>query len=218
MGKVEARKQQGLYAEALAELARIYTYALTGEEMASYYTQRALCGYLAGEYDLSLTTTEEARFYLTDPEALSLLTLIEALSAGEKGDWERSERAAMTWLESQPDGENRKEELAALYDSAPKMRNPMTAWALNFIPGLGYFYAGEFGKGAISMLVSGALATFAVSEMVVGEWLSGWIVGCGSLSTPYIVGQERAKMLTNERNTRLLATHNDLIRKLLLEE
>lgn len=216
MGKVEARKQQELYGEALAELSRIYTYALGDEELTTYYTQRALCGYLAGEYDLSLTTTEEARFYITDPEALSLLTLIEALSAGEKGEWERSERAAMQWLESQPDSEERKRQLAKLYDSSPKMRNPMVAWALNFIPGLGYFYAGEFGRGAISMLVSGALATFAVGEMVAGEWLSGWIVGCGSLSTPYLVGQERARMLTEQRNTRLLATHNDLLRNILL--
>ena len=49
MGKVEVRKQQGLYDEALGELARIYTYALDPEGLATYYTQRALCGYLAGE-------------------------------------------------------------------------------------------------------------------------------------------------------------------------
>lgn len=218
MGKVEARKQQGLYDEALAELSRIYTYALGSEEMVTYYTQRALCGYLAGEYDLSLTTTEEARFYITDPEALSLLSLIEALSAGEKGEWERSERAAMTWLEDQPNGTERKAQLAELYASAPKMRNPMVAWYLSLIPGVGQFYSGEVGKGLISLLINGALGTFAVTEALAGQWLSGWIVGCGSLGTSYFVGQERAKMLTEERNSRLLATHNDLIRKLLLEE
>lgn len=216
MGKVEARKQQELYEEALGELARIYTYALDGKGLATYYTQRALCGYLAGEYDLSLATSEEARFYLTDPEALSFLSLLEALSAGEKGEWERSEKAAMAWLDSQPDGEAHKAQLHELYASAPKMRNPMVAWWLSLIPGIGQFYAGEVGKGLISLLVNGALGTFAVTEALAGEWLSGWIVGCGSLGTSYFVGQERARMLTEERNARLLRTHNDLLRKVLL--
>lgn len=217
MGKVEVRKQQGLYDEALGELARIYTYALDPEGLASYYTQRALCGYLAGEYDLSLATTEEARFYLTEADDLAWISLLEALSAGEKGEWERSERAAMAWLASQPDGEAHKAQLHEFYTSAPKMRNPMVAWYLSLIPGVGQFYAGEVGKGVISLLVNGALGTFAVTEAIAGQWLSGWIVGCGSLSTSYFVGQERARMLTEERNTRLLRTHNDKLRTLLLD-
>ena len=32
--KAAVRKQQGLYGEALAELGRIYTYALMGDELA----------------------------------------------------------------------------------------------------------------------------------------------------------------------------------------
>ena len=217
MGKAEVRKQQGLYDEALGELARIYTYALDGEGLATYYTQRALCGHLAGNNDLALATCEEARFYITASEDLAWLSLIEALSAGEKGEWERSERAAMAWLESQPDSEDHKAQLRELYASAPKMRNPMVAWYLSLIPGVGQFYAGEVGKGLISLLVNGALGTFAVTEALAGQWLSGWIVGCGSLGTSYFVGQERAKMLTEERNIRLLRTHNDKLRTLLLD-
>jgi hypothetical protein len=37
--KAAVRKQQGLYGEALAELGRIYTYALMGDELADYYAQ-----------------------------------------------------------------------------------------------------------------------------------------------------------------------------------
>ena len=217
MGKAEVRKQQGLYGEALGELARIYTYALDPEGLTRYYTQRALCGYLAGEYDLALATAEEARFYVTTPNELSFFHLLEALSAGEKGEWKRSERAAMAWLESLPNGEADKAQLRKLYASAPKMRNPNAASFLSLIPGLGQFYAGEYLSGAISLLINGALGTFAVSEFLVSHWLSGWVVGCGSLSTSYFVGIERAKVLTEERNNRLLRTHNDKLRAVLLD-
>ena len=67
-------------------------------------------------------------------------------------------------------------------------------------------------------MVNGALGGFAVSEFIAGQWLSGWIVGCGAMSTPYMLGQERARILTERRNTRLLRTHNDLLRNLLLAE
>ena len=217
MGKVEVRKQQGLYDEALGELTRIYTYALTPEELTRYYTQRALCGYLAGEYDLSLATTDEARFYVTTPDDLSFFLLLEALAAGEKGEWQRSESAAMAWLESVPDGQHHKAQLRELYASAPKMRNPKVAWFLSLIPGVGQFYAGDYLSGTISLLINGAIGTFAVTEALAGQWLSGWIVGCGSLSTSYLMGLERAKMLTEERNNLRLRTHNDKLRALLLD-
>ena len=54
MQKVEVRKQQGLWSDAVVELGRVRTFALTDEELADYYYQRALCGYLAAEFEGSL--------------------------------------------------------------------------------------------------------------------------------------------------------------------
>lgn len=213
LAKCEVRKQQGLYKEALAELSRVYTYALGGEQTTEYYTQRALCGYLAGEFDTALATIDEAAFYIPRSE---LLILVEALAAGEKGNWQRSERAAKEYLALYPDDTLRTATIEELYRHTPSLRNPMTAYWLSLLPGLGQFYAGEVWSGVVSLVANGLLGGFAVSEMIVGQWLSGWIVGCGLLGNTYFVGQERARILTERRNQRLLRTHNDLLRDALL--
>lgn len=215
LAKYEVRKNQGLYKEALGELARLYTYALTPEQMEQYYTQKALCSYLAGDFDLSLSTTSEASFYVPRSE---MLMLLEALAAGEMGDWQRSQKAATDYLATQPNSTERQLQIEELYRHTPRLRDPMVAYWLSMLPGVGQFYAGEVWSGVVSLMVNGALGGFAVSEFVAGQWLSGWIVGCGALSTPYMVGQERARILTERRNTRLLRTHNNLLRTLLLAE
>lgn len=215
LAKCEVRKQQGLYKEALAELSRIYIYALGEEQSAQYYSQRALCGYLAADFDTALATIDEAAFYTP---RTPMLILIEALSAGEKGLWERSERAAKEYLALLPDGDTRTSAVETLYANAPALRNPMTAYWLSLVPGLGQFYAGEVWSGIVSLAVNGALGGFAVSEFLVGQWISGYVVGCGLLSNTYFVGQERARTLTERRNKRLLRTHNDLLREVLLAQ
>lgn len=215
LAKCEVRKQQGLWEEALAELSRLYTYALSPEQLEHYYTQKALCGYLAGEYALALATIEEARFYVADSE---LRSLVEALAAGEKGEWERSLRATKTYLATLPDGEERTASAEELFEQTPRLRNPRTAYWLSLLPGLGQFYAGEVWSGLVSLAANGLLGGFAVSEALAGQWLSGWIVGCGGLSTTYFVGQERARLLTERRNARLLREYNDQLRAILLAE
>lgn len=215
LAKCEVRKAQGLYKEAMEELARLYTYALSPEQMEQYYTQKALCGYLAGDFDTSLAAAEEAQYYVAESD---LRLLVEAMAAGEKGDWERSRRAATAYLEHQPNSEKRLARIADIYDHTPRLRNPMTAYWLSLVPGVGQLYAGEVWSGLVSLVANGLLGGFAVSEALAGQWLSGWIVGCGGLSTTFFVGQERARMLTERRNARLLRTHNDLLRATLLAE
>lgn len=216
MEKCEVRKQQGLYAEALAELSRVYAYALDAEALLDYYHQRALVAYLAGEFDISLGAIDEMRASLPEATPTPTMILVEALASGEKGDWERSQRAATLYASLQPNSDTLMAELADIYNDTPSLRNPQVAYWLSLLPGLGQFYAGETWSGIVSLVANGALATFGVSEMVAGHWLSGWIVGCGGLSTTYFVGQERARILTERRNARLLRTHNDLLRQALL--
>lgn len=217
MAKCEVRKQQSLYREALAELSRVYTYAFDEAEMLNFYTQKALVAYLSGEYELSLGVVDEMRVSLPGLTPPTIMTLVEALAAGEVGDWERSERAAKHYASSLPNGAEVTSELEALYDDTPSLRNPKVAYWLSLIPGVGQLYAGEVWSGVVSLAVNGALATFGVSEMIAGEWLSGWIVGCGGLSTTYFVGQERARILTERRNHREMRKYNDLLRATLLQ-
>lgn len=216
MEKAAVRKQQGLYHEALEELGRVYLYALDEESLAEYYYQQALVGYLAGDFDLSLAAIDEARIYLSARPEEPMMRLVEALAAGEKGDWERSQRAANDYVAQHPDSEELTERLEAIYGNRPKLRNPDVAYWLSLLPGLGQIYAGEVWSGLVSLVANGALVTFGVSEMMAGEWLSGWMVGCGGLSTTYFVGQERARILTQRRNERALREHNDLLRNTLL--
>lgn len=216
MAKCNVRKEQGLYEEALRELSRIYTYALSPEESDNYYSQKALLLYLAAHFEEALATITEARYYTTSTDALTTLALIEALAAGQLGRWEESHKAALTYAAAQPQGDLLAAEIDALYNSTPKLRNPQLAWWLSMIPGVGQFYAGGVRSVVISLLVNGALAYFGVSEMVAGQWLSGWIVGCGGLSTTYFVGQERARQLTVLRNRQLLYDYNASLRNTLL--
>lgn len=216
MKKVEVRKQQGLYKEALSELSRVYVYALGEEEMADYYYQRALVSYLAGDFELSLATIDEANIYLTHHPAAPMMLLVEALAAGERGEWSRSQAAAEAYVAQMANNQELEAHLQALYNDTPTLRNPEVAYWLSLLPGLGQFYAGEVWSGLVSLVANGALVAFGVSEMLAGEWLSGWIVGCGGLSTSYFVGQERARTLTERRNERVLRTHNDQLRSILL--
>lgn len=216
MAKAEVRKQQGLYREALRELSRVRPYALDGEELAAFYYERSLVAYLAGDFDLSLGAVDERRIYLADHPEEPMLLLVEALAAGEKGDWQRSQEAANRYAASTPDPQKLTTDLAEIYKNTPRLRNPEVAYWLSFLPGLGQLYAGEPWSALVSLVANGALATFGVSEMMAGHWLSGWIVGCGGLSTTFFVGQERARTLTERHNAQALRSHNDLLRKALL--
>lgn len=216
MKKVEIRKQQGLYKEALSELSRIYVYALGEEELEDYYYQRALVSYLAGDFELALTTIDEANIYISQRPVAPMMLLVEALAAGEKGEWSRSQTAAEKYTAQVANDQELKAQIEALYNDTPTLRNPEVAYWLSLVPGLGQFYAGEVWSGLVSLVANGALMTFGVSEMMAGEWLSGWIVGCGGLSTSYFVGQERARTLTERRNQRVLREHNDQLRSILL--
>lgn len=219
LAKVEVRKQQGLWAEAVAELGRVRTFALAADQLADYYWQRALCGYLAADFEGALAAVDEARFAVTDCAALEQFYLIEALAAGEVGDWVRSNGAAqkvVAQIDNPAEGEAVSKRLVEIYNDAPRLRSPQVAWWLSLVPGLGQMYAGELWSGLVSLAVNGGLAAFGVSEFVAGQWLSGWLVGGGLLSNTYFVGQERAKILTTRRNQRVLREHNDLLRSELL--
>ena len=217
LAKAEVRKQQGLYEEAARELARLNTWALSEEQNGIYYYQKSLCQYLAADFEGALAILDEARLYLPqDSPVLKELLLIDALASGESGEWIRSEKAANAYLANAP--EEQKAKVAKLYATAPKLRNPMVAWYLSLVPGLGQFYAGEVWSGVVSLAVNGGLIAFGVGEAVAGHWLSAWLGTGIPLSNTYFVGQERAKMLTERRNTRVLRTHNDLLREILLQE
>jgi hypothetical protein len=105
MEKCEVRKQQGLYREALSELSRVYAYALDTETLIGYYQQRTLVAYLAGEFDTSLAALDEMRASLPESTPTPTMILVEALAAGEKGDWERSQKAANHYASTQPNGD-----------------------------------------------------------------------------------------------------------------
>lgn len=217
LAKAEVRKQQGLYEEAARELARLNTWALSEEQNGTYYYQKALCQYLAADFEGALATLDEARLYLPqDSPVLKELLLIDALASGESGEWIRSKKAADIYLANAP--EEVKTRIETIYATAPKLRNPMVAWYLSLVPGLGQFYAGEVWSGVVSLAVNGGLIAFGVGEAVAGHWLSAWLGTGIPLSNTYFVGQERAKMLTERRNTRVLRTHNDLLREILLQE
>ncbi|MBQ5669891.1 MAG: hypothetical protein IIV29_04300 [Tidjanibacter sp.] len=217
LAKAEVRKQQGLYEEAVRELGRLNAWALSEEQSGAYYYQKALCQYLAADFEGALSTLDEARLYIPSTSAIhSELSLLEALAAGEQGEWVRSEQAANRLLANAP--EEVKMEVKKLYATAPKLRNPMVAWYLSLVPGVGQFYAGEVWSGVVSLAVNGGLIAFGVGEAVAGHWLSAWLGTGIPLSNTYFVGQERAKMLTERRNTRVLRTHNDLLREILLQE
>lgn len=217
LAKVEVRKQQGLYKEAVSDLGRVNTWALDAAQSETYYHQKALCSYLAALFEDTLATIDEARLYLppTATATLNELSLLEALAAGECGDWVRSERAAMVYLHDAP--QEVRNEVAALYKRAPRLRNPMVAWYLSLVPGVGQFYAGEVWSGVVSLAVNGGLIAFGVGEAVAHHWLGAWLGAGGMLSTTYFVGQERARQLTERRNTRLLRNHNDRLREILLQ-
>ncbi len=219
LAKVEVRKRQGLWAEAVAELGRVRTFALAADQLGDYYWQRALCGYLAADFEGALAAVDEARFAIVDSAALEQFYLIEALAAGEVGNWTRSNEAAqriVAQIDNPAEREAVSERLAEIYNDAPRLRSPQVAWWLSLVPGLGQMYAGELWSGVVSLAVNGGLAAFGVSEFMAGQWLSGWLVGGGLLSNTYFVGQERAKILTTRRNQRVLREHNDLLRSELL--
>lgn len=216
MAKVEVRKAQRLYAEAATEMMRVYTYALDDELLGEYYYQRALCSYLAADFEASLAATSEARLYLTDTTALTRMYLVEALAAGEVGDWERSRQAAIGYWADASD--EQRAALDSLYDTAPKVLNPMVAWWLGLIPGVGHFYAGEVGSGLLSLAVNGAFVAFGVGEIGATHYLSAWLGAGGVLSTTYMLGQERARMFAERRNERVLRRFNDSLREILLAE
>lgn len=219
MHKASVRKSQGLYAEAAKELGRVRVWALDDGQLADYYYQQALCGYLAEEYVASLAAVSEGGYYVTAQDDLARLALVESLAAAAVGQWPRSEDAVRRYVDyvySSAVPAALERELSDYYASAPRLRNPQTAYWLSLLPGVGQIYAGRVWSGVVALAVNGALGAFAVGEVVAAHYLSAWVVGGGLLSQTYFVNMERAYQLSGRRNARLLADHSRRLKDILL--
>ena len=220
-GRVQSFKQMQEFARASGELRRIRLFMLNPEQLVDYFYEKILLYYLAGSFSEARGAIGAMYFSIPD-SALSKNTLmLQVLVYNELQEWDLARQTALRYAHNLPSPQRETMEslIEQLYSerNLPNLRSQRVANVLAFVPGLGHIYAGHWLEGMVSFLLNSAALAFGVHQVLSGYFITGYLVGAGTLSATYFGGFGRASFLVDKHNYRVTRSFNNHVRKRLLE-
>lgn len=93
------------------------------------------------------------------------------------------------------------EEVNDIFSRKVMVKNPQKAYNISlFLPGIGQWYAGHFGKGLLSGTIQSGIAVFTGWSTYTGYYFSGTLSGAALFYTFYLGGARYARQLAIEKN------------------
>ena len=212
--KAYCYRQCGRFDDAVATLWRVSMFQLAPERREDVLYEKALCSYLAGDYEGAASYMEEA-----GGSSVPRRLLLDALVLGGCARWDESRARAEELVSVSYDGREREaalEELRELYSKAPKPKREGQAVLRSFLPPLGHLYTGHLSEGLASMGFNATSAGWIVWQCLGGNWITGILGGGVALNAAFMGGMERSVELVDEYNRDAAAGFNALLRDVLL--
>lgn len=206
-------KMEGKFDEAHSTLLRADLFKGTDSVKIMIYNELALDAYLAGKFNIALSTLQELHYYFPD-QSTSISEALEILTLNQLFKWDEAEQKFISFLAKYalPD--------QYIYQkrNRPKFKNPTKAETLSYIiPGSGQLYAGYPGHAITSLLIQGGLVTFTVYSFTNGYFFSGAFTGVALFSFFYNGGARHARDLAVRHNSEQLFRFNEKVKTVLMD-
>lgn len=208
--RAESYKRLGRYDKAGDALERC-------AESYGEFLQLALCRYLAGSYSSAAFAADRCEM-LCDSVGEDIY-LIKLLALNEQGLYDSARVVADSLVAKHmaATGEDISSLIDSIYACKPHLKSEKLAWYLSFVPGLGHAYAGEYGLGAVALLMNAAALGFGVWQVFEGCYLTAWLGGAGLLSTTYPGAMRSAEHCVKKYNYEHTTTFNRSIKNVLMD-
>lgn len=218
--RVQCFKQMGQFDKASEELLRVRLFTLDQSQMADYFYEKILCYYLSGAFLEAQSTIEDMYLSLPDSTLTAPTLIVQTLLYNELQQWDKAQQKALLYAKTFPSSQRESKEaiIKQLYakENLPKLKREKLGKVLAFVPGLAHIYAGHWAEGSVSFLLNSAILAFGVYQVWQGYYITGYLLGAGTLSATYLGGFSRSAQLLQEYNKKSICSFNDHAKKILL--
>jgi len=219
-GRAQCFKQLRQFDRASDELSRIRLFTLNPSQTVDYYYEKILCNYLNESFIEARGEIEEMYFNIADSSQCNVTLILQTLVYNELQQWDQAKQTALLYAHTllSPQKEDMETAIYQLYakKNLPKLKKKSVSQVLAFVPGLAHIYAGYWAEGSVSFLLNSAILAFGVHQVWNGYYLTGYLLGAGTLSATYFGGFSRSSYLLQKRNYKRISTFNNQIKNELL--
>jgi tetratricopeptide (TPR) repeat protein len=220
LGRVQCFKQMRQFDKASEELLRVRLFSLGQSQMVDYFYEKILCYYLSGAFVDAQSTIDEMYLSLPDSTLTTSTLVLQTLLYNELQQWDKAQQTALLHARtlSSPQIENMEAMIEQIYTekNLPKLKREKLGKVLAFVPGLAHIYAGHWVEGSVSFLLNSAILAFGVYQVWYGYYITGYLLGAGTLSATYLGGFSRSAQLIQEHNEKSIRLFNNHAKEILL--
>jgi len=215
LGKARAYKRMQDYEGALKSLARVNFRPLNDTMHYRVRSEMAFLLFLTGRFAEADQQFKQMDFFLPKLELKQQSYYLRVLTLNELRRWEEAETVAHSWIDGMgletTTQDSLHQQVNTWYAEVPHLKKRKRAEVLSIFPGLGHWYAGHFGEGLVSSLVSVGALSFTVFNVFQGNYVTALTLGTGLLQLFLFGGTRRARFLVEETNyNRTRAFNNPL--------
>lgn len=221
--KALSLKQIGNYSKALGSLKEIQYWAVPDSLTFPYFYETALCAYLHG----SFMETEKALSNLLHWNNLTLeekrcLHALLVLAYNEMGKYDSGYKSFTQLIDILPitgiERENAQQIIDQVYarKNLPRLKKEKTQEVLNYLPGLGHVYAGNWKEGLLSFSLNLSSLAFGAYQVYLGYYITGYFGGAIPLNKFYFGSRTRAAFLLEKYNYEEKRRFNKQVKDVLL--
>ena len=211
-GRLDCLKKESRFREAERYIKASMFPNFTEQQKFDLSVQQVLCAYLAGQFENTVSLTEQLRVNFSDNALPELVAVMKVISLNELGRWEDAAAAYREWAGKKDTSYLLKDP----YKKLPRFKSENKAeWLSTFIPGGGQIYAGKPLEGMVSILVQGAGVWFGVVSFLDHYYLSAW-AGAGLFGSFHMGGVRRSAVLVQRYNKKALKDFNEKVKTLML--
>lgn len=180
LAKALVYKQMSQFDMVLKTVSRASVY--TVDDSLNYYLryEAALAYFMSDDFNKADNYLKQI-VYLTKNKELARNSLVlHILTYNELQKWDEAQNLYREWLT----WHSMDTSLVAIYDNVKslKFKNPKLAFQLQqFLPGVGYWYVGDFWKGFFSLGLQSAALTYAVVSGLNAYYIAAVFTGMGSI-------------------------------------
>ena len=211
-GRLGCLKKESRFREAERYIKASMFPGFTDQQRFELSVQQILCAYLAGQFENTVSLTEQLQVNFSDNALPELVAVMKVMSLNELGRWEDAAAAYREWAGTKDTSYLQNDP----YKKLPRFKSESKAeWLSTFIPGGGQIYAGKPLEGMVSILVQGAGIWFGVVSFLDHYYLSAW-AGAGLFGSFHMGGVRRSAVLVQRYNKKALKEFNEKVKTLML--
>lgn len=205
--------QLGMYNDASRTLTGISVIGQHDSMVCELYYLQALNGFLQGLHEEASSHLFLLRNQLGKREMSYNASILSIVVYNEQALWD----SALSVIKSSSYfTANQKDSLEMLYGKTPRIfKHKRVEWCSRIVPGSGQIMVGSVFEGLASFALCAGSLAFGAYEVIVGYYVTGYVMGAGLLNGFFFGGVRRLKLLVGQRNQMNIQAFNDKVKKII---